>query len=86
MLIPVIVFWLAVFGYVPYHFRKCEPVREFFVGFAAIWLSVFYAEDKTIPANASDAFDKGACVGAFSVIVVIVSTLIFAATTIYFTS
>lgn len=90
MLIAVILFWLSILAYIPYHFRNCEPVRHFFAGFTSMWLSLVQADDKVaeaegeaMDAGEEDAFQLGIGVAMCSVVVVVLVILGIAIYTIY---
>lgn len=85
MLLLVILFWLCVFGYIPYHFRNIKLVREFFQGFAGFWLSIIHAEDR-MPDYDSNASDYGGIYAFVSAILAAILLLVAAGYTIYLAS
>lgn len=88
MLALVIIFWLSVFGYVPYHFRNCEPVRAFAAGFSEVWLTVVHAGDFDCDheLDNTEAYDRGLLAGCISILGITLLMLAIAGYTIYLAS
>ncbi len=85
--ILVLLFWAAIIGYVPFHFRQAKWVRSFYAGFSMIWYCLATATepngDEWIGADGDmDAAERGAIAAVISIVIVALTILVFAGYTL----
>jgi hypothetical protein len=76
----VIFFWLCVFTYPVFHFRKTWLLRSYMQGFCDVWKSLIFANDEMNHdfGDAVDTYDYGCIAAVISVILVVALLIIMA--------
>lgn len=84
--ILVLLFWAALIGYVPFHFRKAVWVRSFFAGFNMVWYALATATEPDssdwVGDGDMDAAERGGIAAIVSMVIAVLTLLAFAGFTL----